>query len=93
MAAYVYLVECADGSYYAGWTTNLSARIAAHNAGIGARYTRSRLPVCLVFWRELDDKQAAMRQEATIKKMTRAQKKQMVERFDSSTGTAMRQEE
>ena len=93
MAAFTYLVECADGSYYAGWTTNLSARIAAHNAGIGARYTRSRLPVCLVFWRELDDKQAAMRQEATIKKMTRAQKKQMVERFDSSTGTAMRQEE
>ena len=93
MAAFTYLVECADGSYYAGWTTDLSARLAAHNDGIGARYTRSRLPVRLVYWPELADKQAAMRQEAAIKKMTRAQKKQMVESFKSSAKAATGQEE
>ena len=92
MAAFTYLVECADGSYYAGWTT-LSARLAAHNSGIGARYTRSRLPVRLVYWLEFADKQAAMRQEAAIKKMTRAQKKQMVESFKSSAKAATGQEE
>ena len=93
MAAFTYLVECADGSYYAGWTTDLSARLAAHNSGIGARYTRSRLPVRLVYWLEFADKQAAMRQEAAIKKMTRAQKTQMVENFKSSAGAATGQEE
>lgn len=93
MAAFTYLVECADGSYYAGWTTDLSVRLAAHNSGIGARYTRSRLPVRLVYWLEFADKQAAMRQEAAIKKMTRAQKKQMVESFKSSAKAATGQEE
>ena len=92
IAAYVYLLECADGSYYAGWTTNLSARLAAHNAGIGARYTRSRLPVRLVYWQELHDKQAAMRQEAAIKKMTRRQKVLMVESFSSPAAAATEQE-
>ena len=81
MAAYAYLVECADGSYYAGWTTNLSTRLAAHNAGIGSRYTRARLPVRLVYWAEFCDKQSAMRQEAAIKKMTRRQKVQLVSDF------------
>ena len=93
MAAYVYLLECVDGSYYAGWTTNLSARLAAHNAAIGARYTRSRLPVRLVYWREFPDKQAAMRQEAAIKKMTRKQKVLMVDSFSSPTAAAAGQEE
>ena len=93
MAAYVYLLECVDGSYYAGWTTNLSARLAAHNAGIGARYTRSRLPVRLVYWREFPDKQAAMRQEAAIKKMTRRQKVLMVDSFSSPAAAAAGQEE
>ena len=93
IAAYVYLLECADGSYYAGWTTNLSARLAAHNAGIGARYTRSRLPVRLVYWREFPDKQAAMRQEAAIKKMTRRQKVLMVDSFSSPAAAAAGQEE
>ncbi len=93
MAAFAYLVECADGSYYAGWTTDLSVRLAAHNDGIGARYTRSRLPVRLVYWQEFADKQAAMRQEAAIKKMTRKQKKQMVDSFTLSAGVAARQEE
>ena len=93
IAAYVYLLECADGSYYAGWTTNLSARLAAHNAAIGARYTRSRLPVRLVYWREFPDKQAAMRQEAAIKKMTRRQKVLMVDSFSSPAAAAAGQEE
>ena len=48
--AYTYIVQCADGTFYTGWTTNLATRIAAHNAGTGARYTRSRLPVALIYY-------------------------------------------
>jgi putative endonuclease len=49
---FVYILECADGSYYTGWTTDLDRRVAAHNAGRGGRYTRSRRPVKLVYWEE-----------------------------------------
>lgn len=78
MAAYVYMLECADGTYYTGWTNDLENRIAAHNARTGARYTRSRIPVRLAYVEELVDKQAAQRREWAIKKMTRAQKTQLV---------------
>ena len=80
--AYTYIVACADSTYYTGWTTDLTARVAAHNAKIGARYTRSRIPVQLVYWEEYDDKQSAQRREVAIKKMTRAQKEQLVRGFD-----------
>ena len=78
MAAFVYVLECADGSFYTGWTTDLQGRIAAHNAGSGARYTRGRGPVRLVYFEEQDDKQTAQRREWAIKKMTRLQKEQLV---------------
>jgi len=78
MAAYVYMLECADGTYYTGWTNDLQIRIAAHNDGSGARYTRSRIPVRLAYVEELADKQAAQRREWAIKKLTRAQKTQLV---------------
>ena len=55
MAAYVYMVECADDSYYTGWTNDVEARVAAHNDGAGARYTRGRRPVRLVYWEEAAD--------------------------------------
>lgn len=72
--AFTYIVECADGSLYTGWTTNLEQRIAVHNAGKGARYTRSRLPVKLVWWEEQQDKEAAQSREARIKLLSRREK-------------------
>ena len=78
MAAYVYMVECADDSYYTGWTNDVEARVAAHNDGAGARYTRGRRPVRLVYWEEATDKKDALRRERDIKKLTRAQKEKLV---------------
>ncbi|MBP2666429.1 MAG: hypothetical protein H6Q76_1409 [Firmicutes bacterium] len=74
----IYMVECADGTYYTGWTNDLENRLAAHNAGTGARYTRGRGPVRLVYKEECEDKQSAQRREWAIKKLTRAQKEQLV---------------
>lgn len=71
---YTYLLECADGSLYCGWTNALKERVEAHNAGRGARYTKSRRPVTLVYYEEFSTKQEAMRREWAIKQMTRPQK-------------------
>ncbi|UWP61214.1 GIY-YIG nuclease family protein [Ruminococcus gauvreauii] len=71
---YTYIVKCKDGSLYTGWTNNLKKRISAHNAGQGARYTKSRRPVELVHCEVFETKEEAMRREYAIKQMTRAQK-------------------
>lgn len=71
---FVYMVECADGSLYTGWTNRLSQRIAAHNRGRGAKYTRSRLPVRLVWAEAQPDSSAALRREAALKRLTRREK-------------------
>ena len=81
MGPCVYMVECADRTYYTGWTNDLANRLAAHNAGSGARYTRGRGPVRLVYTEECDDKQTAQRREWAIKKLTRAQKEQLVSNY------------
>lgn len=78
MSAFVYVLECVDGSFYTGWTNDVQARVAVHNAGKGARYTRSRKPVRLVYVEEVPDKTAAQRREWEIKKMTRQQKMQLI---------------
>lgn len=79
MAAYhVYIVRCSDGSLYTGWTNNVEARVAQHNAGKGAKYTRSRLPVKLVYSQTCSSKVAAMQKEREIKKLSRAQKISLV---------------
>lgn len=75
MTAYTYMLLCADGSFYTGWTSDLQARLQSHNSGQGAKYTRSRLPVQLVYWEEYAEKNAAMRREAAIKKLSHQQKK------------------
>ena len=80
MTAYAYIVECADGTLYSGWTNDLEKRVAAHNAGQGAKYTRSRLPVKLRYYEEFEDKNEALRRECALKKMTRAQKRALIER-------------
>ena len=76
--AFVYIVECSDGTFYTGWTTDVEARIATHNSGNGAKYTRSRLPVKLVYFEAAENKSAAMKREAAIKKLTRIQKEKLI---------------
>ena len=75
---YTYLVECADKSLYCGWTNHLEQRIKAHNDGKGAKYTKSRRPVRLVYMEVFETKEEAMRREAAIKRMSRRQKEQLI---------------
>ncbi len=74
MAFYVYMARCADGTLYTGYTTDLSRREQAHNAGKGAKYTRSRRPVRLVWAEQCPDKSAALRREWAVKRLTRREK-------------------
>jgi putative endonuclease len=73
-ACFCYIVECADGTLYTGWTTDPERRVTVHNRGLGARYTKMRRPVKLVYVEELPDKKSAMNRERAIKRMTRSQK-------------------
>ena len=74
MACYTYMVECSDGSLYTGWTNDLGGRVRAHNDGRGAKYTKSRRPVKLVYHETFATKQEAMRREYEIKHYTRTEK-------------------
>ncbi len=74
---YAYMVECSDGSYYCGWTNDLEKRIKAHNAGKGAKYTRPRLPVKLVYYEVLDTKEEAMSREWHLKRLSRKKKEEL----------------
>jgi len=71
---YVYILKCADGTLYTGWTTDLERRIHAHNSGKGSKFTRSRLPVELIYHEEFADKSDALKRECAIKRLTREQK-------------------
>lgn len=75
---YTYLLECADQTLYCGWTNDLEKRLDAHNQGTGAKYTRPRRPVTLVYYEEFQTKEEAMRREAAIKKLNRIQKKALI---------------
>ena len=75
---YTYIVKCADGTLYTGWTNHLEERIQTHNSGKGAKYTRSRLPVKLVYYEEYESKIDAMKREYAIKHLTRAQKEALI---------------
>ncbi len=77
--AYMYVVECADGTLYTGYTTDVDKRIKTHNSGKGAKYTRSRLPVKLIYQESFDSKEAAMSAEAYFKQKTRQQKLEYIE--------------
>ena len=72
--AFVYILECSDRSLYTGWTTDVEERVQTHNSGQGAKYTRSRLPVKLVYFEEVDCRSAALKREAAIKKLSREKK-------------------
>lgn len=79
---YVYILRCSDGTLYTGWTNNLEKRLEAHNHGEGAKYTRSRRPVELVYSQAFVTRSEAMSREAAIKKMTRAEKLRLAEGID-----------
>ncbi len=78
MPVFCYIVECADGTYYTGWSTDPLRRLRAHNRGRGARYTRSRRPVSLVYVEAVPDRPAALRRERRIKALTHAQKAALI---------------
>ena len=83
MTVFVYIVECADRTLYTGWTTDIKRRLAAHNAGKGAKYTRSRTPVRLVYAEAQPNPSAAMRREVEIKRLRRSQKLQLIAAFQA----------
>lgn len=78
---YTYILECNDKTLYTGWTNDLEKRILAHNNGTGAKYTKSRLPVRLVYYEIFQTKQEAMRREYAIKKLSRSKKLELIESF------------
>ena len=78
MIHYTYIVKCNDGSLYTGYTNDLDKRVEAHNQGKGARYTRSRRPVELVYYEEYATKEEAMSREWHIKQLTRTQKDRLI---------------
>ena len=75
---YVYVLRCSDNSLYTGWTNNLERRIKAHSNGRGAKYTRARLPVELVYFEEFEDKIEAMKREYAIKQLKRSKKLMLI---------------
>jgi putative endonuclease len=85
-ACYCYILECSDGSFYTGWTTNPEVRIKTHNAGHGSRYTRSRRPVRFVLLEPQNDRPGAMRRERAIKAMPRSKKLRLIGEFSTAGG-------
>ena len=80
---HVYMVRCADRSLYTGVATDVEARVATHNAGKGAKYTRGRLPVKLVYQEAVADRGAALKREHAIKRLTVAAKRQLIRQAKS----------
>ena len=81
MKHYTYILKCADDTYYPGWTLSLERRLQQHNSGKGAKYTRCRTPVSLVYYEEYSTKQEAMRREYAIKQLTRKEKERLIKAF------------
>lgn len=74
-----YILQCNDGTYYTGWAKDLAKRVEQHEKGLGARYTRQRLPVRLVYSEALPDRSAAMKRERAIKKLSRPKKERLIQ--------------
>ena len=81
---YTYILKCKDGSLYTGWTNDLEQRVAAHNTGKGAKYTKARRPVELVYFEEFETKEQAMKREFAIKQMARKDKLELVRRKEKA---------
>lgn len=80
---YTYLIKCADNTLYCGWTNHLEKRIEAHNQGKGAKYTKTRRPVVLVYYESYPTKEEAMRREVQIKKLSRKDKLFLIKESES----------
>ena len=78
MTCYCYIVECSDGTYYTGWTTDPERRVSQHNKGIGAKYTSTRRPVKLVYLETQPDRTTAIKRELAIKRLKREQKARLI---------------
>ncbi len=76
---YTYILKCKDETYYTGWTNNLEKRLQAHNDGKGAKYTKYRRPVQLVYYESFDSKQEAMSREYAIKRLSRKEKEELIQ--------------
>lgn len=76
---YTYILKCKDGSYYTGWTNDLNKRLQAHNDGKGAKYTKYRRPVQLVYYETFKSKQEAMSREYAIKHLSRKEKEELIQ--------------
>jgi len=83
MGCYCYILECADGTFYTGWTTDPQRRVKQHNKGIGAKYTSTRRPVKLVYLEAQPSRTEAMKRELAIKRMKRTQKEKLVNGYSS----------
>lgn len=81
MSHYVYIVECSDGSYYTGYTNNIKKRLAAHNTGKGAKYTKSRRPVRLIYQEAFEHKTDALKREYAIKQLSRSEKAALIRKI------------
>ena len=79
MSCFVYILRCADGTLYTGWTTDLDARLTAHNNGTGAKYTRTRRPVELAYSTPMPDRSTAQRREWEIKRLPRTKKLELIQ--------------
>ncbi len=80
-SCYCYMLECSDGTFYTGWTTDAERRLKVHNAGRGARYTSARRPVRLVYLETQPDRTTAMKRERAIKRLTRQKKQALILTF------------
>lgn len=79
---YTYIVKCSDKTFYTGWTNDLKKRIEMHNSGKGAKYTKARLPIELVYYEAFDTKEEAMSREWHIKRLSRSEKQKLIEAAD-----------
>jgi putative endonuclease len=77
MSCFCYILECSDGTYYTGWTTDPERRVKQHNKGVGARYTKTRRPVKMVYLEEQPDKITALKRERAIKALPRKKKMEL----------------
>ncbi len=80
---YTYLLRCSDDTLYCGWTNDLQKRLASHNAGTGAKYTRPRIPVTLVYYETFETKEEAMSREVSIKRLSRPEKLKLIMAFEA----------
>lgn len=88
---YTYILQCSDNTFYTGWTNHLEARVKAHNAGRGAKYTRCRTPVRLIYYEVFETKQEAMQREYQIKQYARKEKEHLIQSADPQRKSEIRE--